>query len=79
MATRSRVPSRGNAAVQPNEWSTETEPRPARAPAGSLLAALPEVAALIPPEDRRRAEHALIAPVIHARDEDLADVLSTSS
>jgi CRP/FNR family transcriptional regulator, cyclic AMP receptor protein len=65
--------------VQSSEWGTErqTQRRPARTPAGSLLAALPEFAALIAPEDRKLAEQALIAPVVHARDEDLADVLAS--
>jgi hypothetical protein len=38
----------------------------------SLTAAFPEIARAVPPEDRRAAEHTLIAPVLAARDEDLA-------
>jgi CRP-like cAMP-binding protein len=41
-------------------------------PAVSLTAAFPEIAGSIPPEDRRRAEHTLIAPVLAACDQDLA-------
>ena len=43
----------------------------------SLTAAFPEIARAVPPEDRQDAEHTLIAPVLGARDEDLADVFAT--
>jgi CRP/FNR family transcriptional regulator, cyclic AMP receptor protein len=43
----------------------------------SLTAAFPEIAGAVPPEDRHDAEHTLIAPVLAARDEDLAHVFAT--
>ena len=43
----------------------------------SLTAAFPEIARAVPREDRQDAEHTLIAPVLAARDEDLADVFAT--
>ena len=43
----------------------------------SLTAAFPEIARAVPPEDRQDAEHTLIAPVLAARDEDLANVFAT--
>ena len=43
----------------------------------SLTAAFPEIARAVPPEDRQDAEHTLIAPVLGARDEDLANVFAT--
>jgi len=42
----------------------------------SLLEALPEIAATIPPEDRELAARALMAPRLCARDEDLAETLA---
>ena len=43
----------------------------------SLVAALPEVLASVPAEDHPLAERTLIVPLVSARDEDLADVIST--
>ncbi len=41
------------------------------------MAALPEIAASVPAQDRLRAERTLIVPLVSARDTDLADVIST--
>jgi CRP/FNR family transcriptional regulator, cyclic AMP receptor protein len=43
----------------------------------SLAAAFPEIARAVPPEDRQDAERTLIAPVLAARDEDLAQAFAT--
>ena len=43
----------------------------------SLVAAWPEILANVPAEDRVLAERTLIVPLVSARDEDLADVIST--
>lgn len=42
-----------------------------------LAAALPEILATVPAEDRDLAERTLIVPLITARDDDLADVIRT--
>jgi CRP/FNR family transcriptional regulator, cyclic AMP receptor protein len=44
----------------------------------SLLEVLPEIAATIPAEDRELAERALMAPLVEARDVDLAKTLAHS-
>ena len=43
----------------------------------SLVATLPEILASVPAEDRLLAERTLIVPFVSARNEDLADVIST--
>lgn len=43
----------------------------------SLVAALPEIVATVPAEDRPLAERTLVVPLVSARDVDLADVIST--
>ena len=44
----------------------------------SLFSAFPEIVAAVPPEDRPLAERVLVAPLLSARDEDLAEVLSNA-
>jgi CRP/FNR family cyclic AMP-dependent transcriptional regulator len=44
-----------------------------------LVSALPDMGAAVPPGDRRLADHALVAPLLSARDEDLAHVLAERS
>jgi CRP-like cAMP-binding protein len=43
----------------------------------NLAAALPDILASVPAEDRRLAERTLVMPLISARDEDLAEVIGT--
>jgi CRP/FNR family transcriptional regulator, cyclic AMP receptor protein len=59
---------------QASPSKTERSPGPS---AVSLTAAFPEIARAVPREDRPDAERTLIAPVLAARDEDLADVFAT--
>jgi CRP/FNR family transcriptional regulator, cyclic AMP receptor protein len=54
----------------------QAPPRAARSAIASLVATLPEIAAVIPSEERDLAERALTASVISACDEDLADSLA---
>ena len=43
----------------------------------SLVATLPEILASVPAQDRPLVERTLIVPLVSARDQDLADVIST--
>ena len=45
----------------------------------SLLSAVPEMRAAVPEEERQLAERVLVAPVVSARDENLAEVLASVS
>jgi CRP/FNR family transcriptional regulator, cyclic AMP receptor protein len=68
----------GEALVQPD--GREPQGRPSdgiRREAVSLPAIWPEILARVPSEDRELALRALVLPLVSARDEDLADILST--
>src|SRR5947209_16476311 len=67
-----QLPSR-----EPSEIDDQTRRSIAALPAVSLTAAFPEIARAVPPEDRQPADHTLIAPVLAARDQDLANVFAT--
>jgi CRP/FNR family transcriptional regulator, cyclic AMP receptor protein len=49
------------------------------APAVSLAAVWPDILARVPAEDRKLAERTLMLPLVSARDEDLADVITTET
>jgi CRP/FNR family cyclic AMP-dependent transcriptional regulator len=67
----------GEALLQSDERQQENVGRARAAPAVSLATVWPEILARVPVEDRQLAERALLLPLISARDEDLADAITT--
>ncbi len=67
--------------MQPGERQPDDE-RGRRTPAASvvgLAAVLPEILSSVPAEDRELAERTLVVPLLSARDEDLADVVTAQT
>lgn len=65
-----------NRGLQPNEREPDGQISPAPVAVVSLVGAMPELVAAIPPEDRQLAERTLLARVVAACDEDLGNVLA---